>query len=179
MKILALSGSVRGASTTVGLLHAAASLAPAGMAFTFYDRQLEALPQFNPDYDGEGATPPSSVATLRACIRDADGVLISCPEYAHGVPGAFKNALDWTVSSGEFERKPVALLVASPTGGPYAHAALTPTLNVLGANLVLETALVFSKRHLAADGTLVKPADAEAVLSALDRLRTAISQRQT
>src|SRR5689334_18737809 len=116
MKILALSGSLRAASSNSALLRAAAALAPPGMDFTFYDHQIGALPYFSPDLDSEGMTPPPAVAEFRALLAGADGVLISCPEYAHGVPGAFKNALDWIVSSGSLSGKPTAVLMASPSG---------------------------------------------------------------
>jgi NAD(P)H-dependent FMN reductase len=61
--------------------------------------------------------------------RGLGGLPFFTPEYAFGMPGVLKNALDWTVSSGEFDKKPVA---ASPTygGGDKAHASL---LLVLGA----------------------------------------------
>src|SRR5215510_1063207 len=113
MQILAISGSLRADSSNAALLRAAAACAPDGMEFRFYDRQLGGLPHFNPDLDGEGAVAPPAVAELRALLGAADGVLICTPEYAHGIPGALKNALDWIVSSGELERKPVALIVAS------------------------------------------------------------------
>jgi NAD(P)H-dependent FMN reductase len=65
----------------------------------------------------------------------ADGVLICTPEYAFGIPGVLKNALDWTVSSGELNEKPVAAISASPlyTGGEKALASLRLTLSALGA----------------------------------------------
>src|SRR5512134_528071 len=116
MKILALSGSLRAGSSNARLLRAAAAVAPPGMAFTFYEA-LGSLPHFNPDLDGEGATPPPAVAAFRRALGAADGVVISSPEYAHGVPGSLKNALDWLVSSGELTDKPLALLTASPGGG--------------------------------------------------------------
>lgn len=58
-------------------------------------------------------------------------------EDAFGVTGLLKNAIDWTVSSGEFYRKPVVVISASPspTGGDKAHASLLLTLTALGANV--------------------------------------------
>jgi len=96
-------------------------------SFTDFERiygGLDDLPHFSPDRDGDD--PPRSVGRLRELLRTADGVLIGTPEYAFGVPGALKNALDWTVSSGEFDGKPVAAISASPlyTGGAKAHASL-------------------------------------------------------
>ncbi len=155
MRILAISGSLRAESTSARLLRAAERLSPAGAAaFTFYDRQIGGLPYFSPDLDGDGAIPPPQVAEFRRLLAAADGVLICCPEYAHGVPGAFKNALDWIVSSGEFTDKPVALIMASASGARQAQAALTPTLKVMGAHLVYEASMVMRRNHLGEDGNI-------------------------
>ena len=177
MKILALSGSLRAASSNSGLLRAAAALAPRDMVFTFYDQQLAGLPYFSPDLDGEGATPPDKVAELRALLAGCDGVLISCPEYAHGVPGAFKNALDWIVSSGELGGKPTALLMASPSGAQRAQAALVPTLKVMEADLVFEASLRFARTHLGPEGQLLDAELAAVVKQALAALAAAITVR--
>src|SRR3982751_6815740 len=100
MKILAISGSLRAQSSNAALLRAAAALAPADVAFDFYDG-LGALPPFNPDLDEEGMSASAPVADLRARAAAAGGVMICSPEYAHGMPGVLKNALDWLVSVGE------------------------------------------------------------------------------
>ena len=91
-----------------------------------------------PDLDEEGAVPPDSIAKLRGLLIDADAVLISSPEYAHGVPGVLKNMLDWLVSTGELVGKPVALLNASAVGGTYAQASLLETLRTMNWRVVLE-----------------------------------------
>jgi chromate reductase len=106
MRILAISGSLRAASSNTALLRAAAALAPEGMEVVLYGG-LGDLPHFNPDL--EGAAPPA-VIDLWARVREADGLLIACPEYAHGVPGAMKNALDWLVGGDEFIRAEDAAL---------------------------------------------------------------------
>jgi chromate reductase, NAD(P)H dehydrogenase (quinone) len=134
MRILALSGSLRASSTNTRLVRATAALAPEGMMFTIYDG-LADLPHFSPDLDGDD--PPASVHKLRKLLQAVDGVLICTPEYAFGVPGSLKNALDWMVSSGEFYGKLVAVISASPspTGGDKAHASLLLTLTALGAHI--------------------------------------------
>jgi chromate reductase, NAD(P)H dehydrogenase (quinone) len=91
------------------------------------------LPFFNPDLDGD--RPPATVAAFRALIGSADGILISSPEYARGVAGVMKNALDWLVSSIEFPDKPVGLINTSPRA-THAMAALTLTLETMSARLV-------------------------------------------
>jgi NAD(P)H-dependent FMN reductase len=121
IKILAISGSLRANSSNNSVLTLAAALAPSNVTFINYDG-LGALPQFDDSKD-----PPGAVIMWRQLLKEADGVLICSPEYAFGVPGALKNALDWTVSSGELVYKPLALITAA-TGGNYAHAALMLTL---------------------------------------------------
>ncbi|MEO5913889.1 MAG: NADPH-dependent FMN reductase [Luteolibacter sp.] len=137
LHLLAISGSLRAASANTAVLRAAIELAPSEVTITLYDGLAE-LPHFNPDLDGEIA--PPAVVEFRRQLAAADGVLISCPEYAHGVPGSFKNALDWVVGSGEFVDKPVALINASPHS-TWALASLTETLTVMSARLVDEAAV--------------------------------------
>ncbi len=132
MKILAISGSLRAGSSNTAVLRAAARLAPAGVDITIYDG-IAGLPFFNPDIDGDRV--PGTVAAFRALIGDADGILISSPEYARGVAGVLKNALDWLVASFEFPNKPVALINTSPRA-THALAALTLTLETMSAKLV-------------------------------------------
>ena len=86
------------------------------------------LPHFNPELDLDDID--TTVANWRRLLKEANGVLICTPEYAKGVPGSLKNALDWVVSSGEFVNKPVAVISASPhpDGGALAKASLLGTL---------------------------------------------------
>jgi chromate reductase len=130
MNIVAICGSLRTRSSNLALLRAAARVAPDRMNVQLYDG-LANLPHFNPDDDEEGAQPPPAVAALRAMLASADGILISTPEYAHGVPGSLKNMLDWLVSDGALVDKPVALISASPVGGQFAQASLVETLRTM------------------------------------------------
>lgn len=136
IRILAISGSLRTASSNTALLRAATTLAPEGVEITVYGG-LGDLPHFNPDL--EGAEPPS-IMDFRAQLQMSDGVLISSPEYAHGVPGVLKNALDWVVGSGELVAKPVALLNASPRA-THAQASLTETIATMDARIVASASL--------------------------------------
>ncbi len=135
MKIVAISGSLPQRASNTALLRAAARGAPSGVDVVLY-YGLAGLPPFNPDQDEEGATPPAAVAALRELLIAAGAVLISSPEYAHGVPGALKNLLDWLVSTGELVGKPVALLNAAPVGGQYAQASLLETLRTMNWKVV-------------------------------------------
>jgi chromate reductase len=116
------------------VLKAMAALAPPDVQVVVYSG-LSELPHFNPDLDTE--TAPPGVQDLRAQLQASDAVLISTPEYAHGVPGTLKNALDWLVRSGELYEKHVALINISPRS-THAQASLAATLATMTARLVPE-----------------------------------------
>src|SRR5437764_5202127 len=130
MQILAICGSLRSGSANEALLEAASRMAGPELQIVLYQGLAE-LPHFNPDLDHEGATPPPAVASLRAQVSKAAGVIVSTPEYAHGLPGSLKNALDWLVSDGALVDKPVAILSASPIGGQFAQASLVEILTTM------------------------------------------------
>lgn len=134
LHFLAISGSLRLASSNTVWLKVAAQMAPDNIHITVYEG-LGDLPHFNPDLDND--TPPPAVVDFRQRLRAADAVLISSPEYAHGVPGVLKNALDWIVSSGEFTDKPTALICASRA--TYTRSSLLETLTVMMAKFSDET----------------------------------------
>lgn len=169
MKIIGISGSLRKHSSNAALLRAAARVAPAGVELALYDG-LGGLPHFNPDLDEEGSAPPEPVAALRRLLIDADAVLISSPEYAHGVPGAMKNLLDWLVSTGELVGKRVALINASPVGGSYAQSALLETLRTMNWDVVADACRVepFVARKIA--GELTDDASLGVLRAALEAL---------
>jgi chromate reductase len=127
MRILAMSGSLRTASSNTRLVGAVARLAAPEVEVAIY-AGLNGLPHFNPDLDTE--TPPAAVLELRRQIGLCDGLLICSPEYAHGVAGAMKNALDWLVGSLEFAGTPVALINASPSA-KHAQAQMRETLTMM------------------------------------------------
>ena len=132
MRLLALCGSLRAKSSNRTLLEGAAALTPDGVTLEIYEGIAE-LPQFNPDIEDENQ--PDSVTAFREALTKADGVVISSPEYAHGVPGALKNALDWVVGTSELVEKPIALFNAFPRS-TYAVAQLSETLTVMSGRLI-------------------------------------------
>lgn len=158
MNILAISGSLRAASTNTSLLRAAAGLAPRDVTVTLYE-ELDDLPHFSPERDRENKS--EAVTRLRAGLLEADAVLICTPEYIHGVPGILKNMLDWLASSGDFVNKPVGVISASPSesGGARAHASLSYTLSVLMAKLPEEASLIvpFVRTKLNPEGHVTDP----------------------
>jgi len=139
-RVLAISGSLRTASSNSALVQALTTLA-AEMAHVSVYVGLGDLPPFNPDHDGED--PPLAVLDFRAALRACDAVVISSPEYAHGVPGVLKNALDWIVGSGELIDKPVALINGS-LHATHAHASLKETLTVMSARVVPQASITVS-----------------------------------
>ncbi len=135
INILAISGSLRGESLNSALLRAVNSMIPSQGTVVNYSEMAQ-LPHFNPDLDLDD--PDTAVAKWRRLLKEANGVLICTPEYAKGVPGSLKNALDWVVSSGEFVNKPVAVISASPhpDGGATAYDSLLGTLSMMSASVV-------------------------------------------
>lgn len=168
MKILAICGSLRARSSNLAVLQAAKLLAPRSIEITLFNG-LEELPYFNPDRDTE--TPPPPVSKLRAAIGVADGLLICSPEYARGVAGVMKNALDWLVGSFEFPDKPVAVINASQRS-VHADAALRLTLQTMSAQLIDEASITLPLmgRNLDAAGIAQDPELSSQLKTALGHL---------
>lgn len=112
-KILAISGSSRSNSSNEKILKAIANLFNKELDILIYT-SLNQLPYFDPDVTDENV--PVEVKEFRELIEDAEGIIILTPEYVFSIPGALKNALEWTVSTTVFSYKPVAFIVASSSG---------------------------------------------------------------
>jgi chromate reductase, NAD(P)H dehydrogenase (quinone) len=136
IRLLAISGSLRRASTNTAVLEALALLAPEDVKVLVY-RDLAKLPPFNPDEDIEDEPKPEPVETLRELVRASDALVIAAPEYAHGLPGALKNALDWLVASETFAGKLTVLINTSPRAF-HAQASLREILSTMAARLMPE-----------------------------------------
>ncbi|MDN2695032.1 NAD(P)H-dependent oxidoreductase [Janthinobacterium sp. SUN073] len=167
--ILAIAGSLRAASLNTALLHAIARLAPAEYAIRIYPG-LGELPLFNPDLDADSLP---AVTGLRDAILAADVLLLASPEYAHGVSGPMKNALDWMVGNESFIDKPLVLLNASPRA-THAQAALRETVRTMSARLIDEAciSLPLLGSGLDADGIAVDLALRRAILDMLQCIRS-------
>ncbi|WP_027059381.1 NADPH-dependent FMN reductase [Mesorhizobium loti] len=165
LNILAISGSLRAASTNSALVAALARNAPPACRITVYDR-LGRLPIFNPDDEGERT--PHEASALIDAVTSADGIIVSCPEYAHGVPGGLKNALDWLVSRDAAVGKPAMPVHASPRS-LYARAALAEIMRTMSFALYdggLEIALL-GKKAVEVEGILAEEANVLAMRNAL------------
>ena len=171
MKILALSGSLRANSINSALLRAAARLAPVEVKVTVY-RGLGDLPLFNPDVEDQ---PIEAVTNFHAQVADADALLIASPEYAHGVTGTIKNALDWLVSFAPFTYKPVGIFNASPRA-QHADAALREILKTMSAMVVEEASMTIPLlgANLDEDGMVSTPSVAAPIRGALVALSEAV-----
>jgi NAD(P)H-dependent FMN reductase len=171
MHFLGISGSLRKASLNSMLLRATLRLVPNGVTMSVYPG-LGDLPLFNPDIE---ASDPLPVATLRKAIIDADAIIIASPEYAHGVTGVIKNALDWMVSTEAFINKPVALFNASPVS-TYAQPALREIVGVMSPRVVDEAAIAIWIRgsKLNEDGIVAHAEMSATIRDALVKLRDAV-----
>ena len=173
IRILAISGSLRKVSSNTALLQAAIALSPKNVEIKLYGG-LGDLPHFNPDLE---PTEPPSVTDLRQQLNWADGLLISSPEYAHGIPGVLKNALDWLVSGAEFVNKPIALLNASPRA-VHAQASLIEIVTTMAGQLIPEASITVSLlgKNLDATGIITDSEVSSEVQSAITAFVTAIEQ---
>jgi chromate reductase, NAD(P)H dehydrogenase (quinone) len=157
MRVLGISGSLRDGSHNTALLRAARQVAPAGTQLELYD-ELELIPPYNEDRDGDAA--PPAVARLRELVADADAVLFATPEYNGSTPGQLKNAVDWLSrprAGAALFGKTVAVIGATTGayGGVWAQADLRKSLGIAGARVVeAELALGHAGDHLYEDGQL-------------------------
>jgi len=149
--IFAISGSLRSGSSNHNILRFLGGLLPAEVKYTIYEN-LAQIPPFDPGLDNED--PPQTVVDFRNKIANADVVIICTPEYAFGVPGQLKNALDWTVSSSTLVDKQVALITASSVGDS-AHASLLKTLGALSANIIADLLVPFIRAKIDSDGYII------------------------
>jgi len=149
--IFAISGSLRSGSSNHNILRFLGGLMPADVDYTIYE-DLAQIPPFDPGLDNEH--PPQTVIDFRNKIANADIVIICTPEYAFGVPGQLKNALDWTVSSSTLVDKQVVLITASSVGDS-AHASLLKTLGALSANVIADLLVPFIRAKIDSDGQIM------------------------
>jgi len=174
--VLLINGSLRAGSTNGATLSTAAAVAPPDAKAVLYEG-LGGLPHFNPDV--EQGVLPESVVELRAQLRAADAVLFSTPEYAGGLPGSFKNLLDWSVGDG-LHAKPVGWVNSSAHAGgaEHAHTALRTVLGYVNADIVEGACCRAQVRRdsIGTDGTVNDPVAREAIGAAMRALVERVAQ---
>jgi NAD(P)H-dependent FMN reductase len=136
IKLLGISGSLRQASFNTALLRAAAALLPEGAALDV--RTLHGIPLYDADLEAKEGI-PAAVTALKDAIAAADGVVLATPEYNNGIPGVFKNGIDWLSRPPAdvkrvFAGRRIALIGASPGGFGtiLSQSAWLPVLRTLG-----------------------------------------------
>jgi chromate reductase len=149
VRLLTICGSLGPGSANRAALDVVEAEARAHGAEVVTDTLLADIPPFRPDLVD---APPPSVAAFRQQIADADVVVIASPEYAGGIAGTLKNALDWVVGSGDLYGKPVGALAAGSTGGVHALAQLAQTLGYQGSMVVAELGIAAPKVKVDAVG---------------------------
>lgn len=164
VRILALNGSLRAGSSNLAVLEAASTLAPADVTVELYDG-LGALPHFNPDLDtGDDTALPAPVLDLRRRVADVHAIVVCSPEYAHGIPGSFKNLLDWLVGSVDLPGKPVAIFSASALS-THVGPQLREVLTTMSVRLVEAASITipFPSRRLTATELVGDPASSDVI----------------
>lgn len=131
INILGLSGSLRRSSSNTRVLGLIGDCCPSSTRFELF-QGLDALPHFNPDVEAQGL--PAEVEKLHQSLERSQALIVSCPEYAHGLPGTFKNALDWLVCVG-LDRRPVALINTSARA-THAPAQLREVLKTMDGEIL-------------------------------------------
>lgn len=165
-RLLGISGSLRRGSHNTALLHAAKDSLAAETKFDI--RTLHGIPLYDGDVETDAGI-PASVSALKADIAAADGVLLATPEYNAGIPGVFKNAIDWLSRTSDgsaqvFDGKPVALIgAANGSGGTVrSQAAWQPVLKALKANVWTANRILVPKASAAfGENGLLKDAAAQ------------------
>ncbi len=161
-KILAVAGSFREHSYNKRVLNIAANGArEAGADVTVIDLRDFPLPIYDADIQANGAFDENALR-LQDVFNDHDGFLISSPEYNGGIPGGFKNAIDWLSRAngkygmyGPIKGKTAALITASPGqfGGIRCLAHLRGVLSIMGVHVLpAEVAVAFVGQKFDGDG---------------------------
>jgi chromate reductase len=172
VRLLGLTGSLRRGSYSTAILH---GLAAALGAEAELDIREPLLPLYNQDEDGPAA--PETVRAFREAIAASDGIVISTPEYNHGVPGLLKNALDWASrphGQSVLIGKPTLIISSSVafTGGVRAQSQLNETLLAVQAVIAPGPQIVIGGvADKVSDERLVDQPSLAFALAAIDRLR--------
>jgi len=153
VKIIAISGSVREKSYNTALLNAIKKVSSDNIDITLFN-EIKHIPIFDPALDENQF--PDEINQLISQLRNADAVIISTPEYAHGLTGVIKNLLDWLVPSDALVLKPIMVTSVSTSGlgGLRAHHALVSTLIAMNTQVVVESNMCVPNARIKFDESL-------------------------
>ena len=147
--VVTVCGSLSSRSSNRAALDVvAAAMGAAGATVDDFERLAE-IPAFDPDREEE---PIDVLADWRRRLATADAVVVAVPEYAGAVAGAVKNAFDWTVGGSDVYRRPMAVISAGTSGGPFARQMMVQTLTWQGAHVVAELGIAAPRTKSDADG---------------------------
>jgi chromate reductase len=179
IKILAISGALRAASSNTALVRAAQELAPEGVVVERYD--ISNLPFFNEDLE---AAPPAEVVAFREAVASADGVFLATPEYNYSTSGVLKNAIDWAsrpYGQAVLTHKPAAVAGASGSdfGTVRAQNHIRAVFHQFDGDLVLKPEVHIGRNYERfADGQLVDETSRNLLAGLLAALALKIDEKQ-
>ena len=175
LHVLAVVGSLQARSSNGALVKAIEPMLGPAIRLV-RTRALHELPPFNPDNESENV--PASVLAWRAELAAAPAIILATPEYAFGIAGSLKNALDWVVGSGEFVGKPVALLGASTmaTGAGLALEALERTIRVMSAEVLTVLSVAHVRAKVDPEGNVIDEETRAALASVAGKIVDRLTQ---
>jgi chromate reductase len=161
MRIGTWSGSLGAGSANAAALTAAIDTLALRGVDAIAIEGLADIPPFRADLVDDA---PDPVRTFRAAVESVDGLLVAAPEYAGGVAGVVKNALDWLVGSGSLYHRVAGVSSAGTTGGTFAIEQLVRTISWQGGLVVATLAIASPRTKQDATGAFTD----SATLSAID-----------
>ena len=165
--VMTVCGSLSSRSSNRAALDVVAAAARAAGATVDDFERLAEIPAFDPDREEE---PIEVLADWRRRLAAADAVVVAVPEYAGAVAGAVKNAFDWTVGGSDVYRRPMAVISAGTSGGPFARQMMVQTLTWQGAHVVAEVGIAAPRTKSDGDGRITDPA----TIAALEELAATV-----
>jgi chromate reductase len=176
VRLLGMSGSLRRGSYSNAVLDTLRAAFAGRADLAIWD--LEPIPPYNQDFEGERRPPP--VKALIAAIAEADGLVLCAPEFNHSIPGVLKNALDWAsrpAFASVMAYKPVAVMATSrgPLGGARCLEHMRVALDSMLARVTLAREVTITSAHdKIEDGRLVDQVSLGFACAAVDALLSEI-----
>ncbi len=176
-KILAISGSTRKNSSSEAILEFITDEFNNLLEVNIFNG-IDKLPHFNPDLDNEN--PPVEVLDLRKKIDLADGIIFCTPEYVFSLPGSFKNAIDWNVSTTVFSNKPVAIIIAAASGDK-AFESLDLILTTIESRIAEDSKLLIkgAKSKIGRNGKITDEDTSDKIKTVVESLIKSIDEKES